>query len=65
MPATRLYNVEMPLPYESVLDLLACPVCHQRLSPAADAVSCTSCGREYPIVDGIPILLADRARTKA
>jgi uncharacterized protein YbaR (Trm112 family) len=43
------------------LRLLVCPVCHQTLAPEADAVRCNGCERRYPIVDGIPVLLAARA----
>jgi uncharacterized protein YbaR (Trm112 family) len=45
------------------LELLGCPVCHSELvlQVAKDAVqthiACTGCGRGYPIVDGLPILL--------
>jgi uncharacterized protein len=38
-----------------------CPVCHQPLQLEAAAVRCQGCGRGYPIVDGIPVLLVDRA----
>jgi uncharacterized protein YbaR (Trm112 family) len=37
------------------------PVCRQSLALDADALRCTGCGRRYPVVDGIPVLLADRA----
>jgi uncharacterized protein YbaR (Trm112 family) len=40
---------------------IVCPVCHQSLQLEADAIRCQGCGRRYPIVDGIPVLLADRA----
>ncbi len=40
---------------------LACPVCHSPLQPEAGAVQCEGCRRRYPIVDGVPVLLADRA----
>jgi uncharacterized protein YbaR (Trm112 family) len=40
---------------------ITCPVCHQRLLLEAGTIHCQGCGRRYPIVDGIPILLADRA----
>jgi uncharacterized protein YbaR (Trm112 family) len=40
---------------------LVCPVCHQALALEAEAIRCAGCGRHYPIVDGIPVLLADRA----
>jgi hypothetical protein len=42
---------------------LACPVCRQPLTldAAAGVVCCSACDRRYPLVDGIPVLLADRA----
>jgi len=41
---------------------IVCPVCHQPLQlEEAAAIRCQGCGRRYPIVDGIPVLLADRA----
>ena len=39
---------------------LACPVCRQPLQLQSDTVRCTGCARQYPIVDGIPVLLAER-----
>jgi glycosyltransferase involved in cell wall biosynthesis/uncharacterized protein YbaR (Trm112 family)/SAM-dependent methyltransferase len=36
-----------------------CPLCHGPLQSAADAYTCAPCGRTYPIVDGIPVLLPD------
>jgi len=44
-----------------IIAMLACPVCHGALSAEAQQIRCTQCGRCYPIEDGIPILLADRA----
>lgn len=53
---------------EQLLEILACPAPdHARLTPgspddpAADALTCTSCGRVYPVRDGIPVLLLDEA----
>lgn len=43
------------------LGLLACPVCLGPLALAADHVACTVCQRLYPIVDGLPVLIASRA----
>jgi uncharacterized protein YbaR (Trm112 family) len=43
------------------LKWLVCPVCHQSLALVAGAVRCNGCGRRYPIVDGIPVLLPGRA----
>lgn len=51
-----------------LLDILACPSAdHAPLTPgtpedpAADVLTCTSCGRQYPVRDGIPVLLLDEA----
>ena len=40
---------------------IVCPVCHGPLERQPESVRCTGCGRSYPIVDGIPVLLAERA----
>jgi uncharacterized protein YbaR (Trm112 family) len=45
----------------SVIDQLACPACHGGLARVGGSLVCQSCGRAYPIVDGIPVLIADRA----
>jgi uncharacterized protein YbaR (Trm112 family) len=46
---------------QQTLDLLVCPVCHGRLALAADHIACLICTRRYPIVDGLPVLIASRA----
>lgn len=58
----------MTLPPE-VLDILACPHCRSALRMGAAGndvaeLACTgkSCGRIYPVRDGIPVLLVDSAR---
>ncbi|HVU44761.1 MAG TPA: Trm112 family protein [Terracidiphilus sp.] len=45
----------------SVLNHLACPACFGALRADASRVVCTVCGRAYPIIDGIPVLIAERA----
>jgi uncharacterized protein YbaR (Trm112 family) len=40
---------------------LACPVCHARLRFEPATVVCSGCGRTYPVVDGIPVLIPERA----
>ena len=40
---------------------LACPVCYGRLWFEAATVVCSGCGRTYPVADGIPVLIAQRA----
>ena len=51
-----------------LLEILACPSSdHAPLRPGApddpeaDALTCTECGRVYPVRDGIPVLLLDEA----
>ena len=42
------------------LDCLACPVCYGKLAVVAAGIACAGCGRVYPLVDGIPVLIAER-----
>ncbi len=51
-----------------LMEILACPsddhaplVAGTPGDPAADVLTCTSCGRRYPVVDGIPVLLLEEA----
>ena len=46
------------------LDFMVCPVCHAPLLLAGNAIDCTGCGRRYPIVDELPVLIAARATQK-
>jgi uncharacterized protein YbaR (Trm112 family) len=55
-----------------LMDILACPSDdHAPLragtpaDPDADVLTCTACGRGYPVVDGIPVLLLDEATPPA
>jgi len=57
-----------PLEFDaSVVGRLACPACYGNLrhqnSPrhGGSRLICASCGRAYPIIDGIPVLIVDRA----
>jgi uncharacterized protein YbaR (Trm112 family) len=52
----------------SVVARLACPACHGDLrldDLHLDDLHliCTACSRKYPIVDGIPALIVERAET--
>jgi hypothetical protein len=40
-----------------VIHMLACPVCHGELRAELERLMCAQCGRGYPIVDGIPVLV--------
>jgi len=42
---------------EKLLALLACPACQGDVVLKENKIICTGCGRSYPIVDGIPVLL--------
>jgi uncharacterized protein YbaR (Trm112 family) len=44
-----------------LLEILACPACRGAFTAEDHALRCVSCGRSYPIRDGIPILLVDQA----
>ncbi|WP_020496354.1 Trm112 family protein [Sciscionella marina] len=53
---------------DGLLEVLACPAPdHAPLrpgapgDPGAEALTCTGCGRSYPVRDGIPVLLLDEA----
>jgi uncharacterized protein YbaR (Trm112 family) len=48
---------------ESELARLACPACHGDLCSEDARLICSACGRRYPIVDGIPVLIVERAET--
>lgn len=45
-----------------LLDLLVCPVDHAELRLDDKTLTCTRCGRTYPIEDGIPNMLVDEDR---
>ena len=44
---------------------LACPACGCGLRMEQAAMVCVGCGRAYPVVDGIPVLIVDRALNPA
>ena len=55
-----------------LLEVLACPDDHHTPlltgapdDPDADALTCSSCGRIFPVRDGIPIMLLDEATLPA
>jgi uncharacterized protein len=51
-----------PISFDAtVLDHLACPACLGALRLKENRLICAGCGRAYPIVDGIPVLIAERA----
>jgi hypothetical protein len=48
---------------EKLLEILACPACKGdiKYDEENQKLICLSCGRRYPIRDGIPIMLIDEA----
>ncbi|HEX4283829.1 MAG TPA: Trm112 family protein [Terracidiphilus sp.] len=42
-------------------DDLACPACAHTLRIEQTRIVCNGCSRSYPILDGIPVLIIDRA----
>ncbi|CAB4792292.1 unannotated protein [freshwater metagenome] len=52
----------------SLLTLLACPICKTALTESTqspEALACASCNVTYPVIEGIPVLLADQAQATA
>jgi uncharacterized protein YbaR (Trm112 family) len=45
----------------AVLEQLVCPACFGALRLEEKCLVCTGCTLRYPILDGIPVLIADRA----
>ena len=41
----------------SLYDVLACPTCRVKVVRLGNHLRCEQCGCEYPIVDGVPIML--------
>lgn len=48
-----------------MLGLLACPVCRGNLRQQPDSLICAICVRAFPIIDGIPVLIAKRAEPRS
>jgi len=51
---------------EKLVRILACPACEDRppVKLENDGLLCEKCGRVYPIKDGIPVMLVDKAVKK-
>jgi uncharacterized protein YbaR (Trm112 family) len=46
---------------QELLEILACPACKTPIRLENDRLICDTCGRRYPIRDGIPVMLIDEA----
>ncbi len=47
---------------KELLSILACPACRGDVKEANGKIVCSSCGRKYPIKDGIPVMLVEEAQ---
>lgn len=48
--------------YNSLYDILACPVCKVHVDRKGDRLECGTCGTAYPIVNGVPVLFPGGGR---
>ncbi|MFA5087474.1 MAG: Trm112 family protein [Candidatus Omnitrophota bacterium] len=42
---------------KELLEILACPACRGDVELKDNKIVCRQCGKEYPIKDGIPVML--------
>jgi uncharacterized protein YbaR (Trm112 family) len=49
---------------EQLLDILICPDCHGDVEykDRRNLIICTGCGLQYPVKEGIPVMLVDEAK---
>ena len=45
-----------------LLNILICPACGSAVREKDNAIECTECKRRFPIENGIPVMLVDRAQ---
>lgn len=52
---------------KELLDILACPACEDRprVEPADGGLRCPKCGRIYPVENGVPVMLVEKATIKS
>ncbi len=44
-----------------LLEILACPACQGKITPDGEKLRCVSCGRRFPVREGIPVMLIEEA----
>ncbi|HQP92141.1 MAG TPA: Trm112 family protein [Candidatus Omnitrophota bacterium] len=47
---------------KKLLDLLACPICKKPIEEIGDELVCRNCKKGFPVKEGIPVLLTEKAR---
>jgi uncharacterized protein YbaR (Trm112 family) len=45
-----------------LLEVIACPLCRRSLEVGDDRLTCGTCRRWFPVIEGIPVLLVSEAR---
>lgn len=50
---------------QRLLDILVCPACHGEVEhkERRKVLVCAACGLQYPVRDGIPVMLVEEATT--
>ena len=48
----------------SIIEIVVCPKCRGKLTASVELLTCAQCNLEYPIRNGIPVLLIDAATKK-
>ena len=46
---------------DSLLEILVCPACREKVRIDGDGLICDACRLRYPIKDGIPVMIAEEA----
>lgn len=46
---------------KELLAILACPACRGDVEEKNGKIVCANCGRQYPVRNGIPIMLVEEA----
>ncbi|MFH1678679.1 MAG: Trm112 family protein [Candidatus Omnitrophota bacterium] len=46
---------------QELLNILACPECKSDVDLKDNKIICKGCGRKYPVMDGIPIMLIEES----
>ncbi len=44
------------------LNMLACPICKKPIEESGDELICKNCKKAFPVQNGIPVMLPEKAR---
>jgi uncharacterized protein YbaR (Trm112 family) len=56
----EIFQSEFEARFAELRGTVGCPACRGELRLEAATLICEQCGRVYPVVDGIPVLIADQ-----